>query len=99
MLADGKPDLVAWLRSDRLEERRAGRHGHELHGAHAERRDRLVANKEHVGSGTSDDGPADLVGRGTNDRSPDARGERREQHDEKKDGYPAMRNETGDLRT
>jgi hypothetical protein len=45
-----------------------------------------MANEKHVRGWTGDDRPANLVSRGTDDRPPDARGERREQRDEEEDG-------------
>jgi len=84
--AHGEPDAIAGLRRDRIQKGRARGHGHELHGAHAEGRDGLVANQEHVGCGPRDNRSANLVGRGTDDGPPEARGERREQHDEEQDG-------------
>ena len=45
-----------------------------------------MANEKHVGSRTGDDRPANLVRGGTDDRPPDAHGERREQRDEEQDG-------------
>src|SRR5437899_1729779 len=45
-----------------------------------------AALANHVGTRARHDRPAHLVSRGTDDRPPDARGERREQRDEQEDG-------------
>jgi hypothetical protein len=90
-LPHGEPHAVARLGRDRVEERRARRDRHQIHRVHAEPRHGLVSDQDHVRGRTPDDGSAHFVGRGANDRAPDAGGERRQQDDEQQDGERAMR--------
>ena len=85
-LAHRELDPIAGFRADWIQERRARGDRHEIHGVHAERRDGIMANEQHVGSGAGDDRPSNLVRCGADDRPPDARSERHEQRDEKEDG-------------
>ncbi len=86
-LAHRKLHAVARPRVDRIEERWTSGDRHQLHGFHAERRHGLVAHEEYVRGRARDDRPTNLIGCGTDDRSPDARSERREQNDKEKGGY------------
>ena len=52
----------------------------------AERRHGLVANENHMRRGSGGDRPAHLVGRGTENRAPDAGGERGQERGEQEDG-------------
>jgi len=85
-LAHGELDPIAGFRADWIQERRSGGDSHEIHGVHAERGDGIMANEQHVRGGARDDRPTNLVGWGTDDRAPDARGERHEQRDEQEYG-------------
>src|SRR6267142_1597834 len=90
LLAHGELHPVAGLEGERIEEGGARGDRHQLHGAHAERRDGLVADEDHVRGGAGDDRPANLVGGGTDDRSPDAGGEGGEERAEQEDGQRTL---------
>jgi len=91
-LANGELHAVAGPRRRRVEKRGRGGDRHELHGAHAEWHDGLVAHQDQVRRWAGDDRPSNLVGRGTEDGAPDARREGREKRGEQQDGDRA-RNE------
>jgi len=92
LLADGELHAIARSGRDGIEEGWRRGNGHQLHGAHAERRDGLVAHKEEVRRRTRHDGAANLVGRRPENGAPDARGEGCEQRREQQRGDGA-RNE------
>ncbi len=86
---DGQLDAVAGARVQGVEQRGVGGHGHQLHGLHAERRHRGVANEEQVGRGPRHHFPAHLVGPGADDRPPETHGEGGEQAGEEAGEDPA----------
>ena len=92
LLPDGELHAIARSRLDRIEECRRPGNGHQLHGAHAEGRDGLVADQDQVRRRTRHDRAANLVGRRPEDGAPDARGKGREQRREQERGDGA-RNE------
>jgi len=92
LLANRELHAVAGLRRRRVEQGGRGGDRHQLHGAHAEWHDGLVAHEDQVRRWAGDDRPANLVGRGTEDGTPDARREGREKRREQQDGDRA-RNE------
>src|SRR4029453_9879036 len=92
LLANGELHAVSRLRGDRIRESPRGGDRHQFHRAHAERRDGLVAQEDQVGRRAGHDRPSNLVGRRTEDRAPDPRGEGREERHEEEDGDGA-RNE------
>jgi hypothetical protein len=75
LLAHGQPQTVARLELGDVELVRGREDRHELHGTHAERTDRLVANEDEVGGGPFDQLTSYLVGGRAKDRSPQADGE------------------------
>jgi hypothetical protein len=92
LLADRELHAITRRGRDGIEQGRRRGDGHELHGAHAEGRDGLVANQEQVRRRTRHDRAADLVGRRPEDGAPEAGGEGHEQRREQQRGDGA-RNE------
>ena len=78
----GEPDAIAHLRCEGIEQHRLGGNSHQLHGAHREPRDGLVAHDDQVRRGPRNDNAAHLIGGRTENRAPDADSEGGEEHGE-----------------
>ena len=79
LLAHGEPQAVTRLELGAVELLGGREDRHELHGPHAERTDRLVANEDEVGGGALDQLTSYLVGGRAKDRAPQADSEGDEQ--------------------
>lgn len=62
---------------------------HQLHRAHAEPGDRLMADENQIRPGARNQLAPNLVGSGTDDRTPETGSEERDQDDEEDDDEPA----------
>ena len=82
LLTDGKLDAVAGLRAHGVQQRRLGGDRHQLHGAHPEPPDGVVADEDEVRRGARDDRAPYLVRGRLEDGGPDAGGEGGQQRDE-----------------
>ena len=81
-LPHGELDAIPRLRCEGVQQRRLGRDSHQLHGAHPEPRDGLVAHDDQIRRGPRDENAAHLVRGRPEDRAPDADREGGEEHDE-----------------
>ena len=81
-LPDGELEAISRFRCDGIEQRRLGGNRHQLHGAHAEPGDGLVAHDDQIGRGPRDENAAYLVRGRSEDGAPDAGREGGEEHDE-----------------
>jgi len=82
LLTDGQLDAVAGLRAHGVQQRRLGGDRHQLHGAHPEPLDSVVADENEIRRGARDDRAPNLVSGGPKNGTPDAGDERRQQRDE-----------------
>ena len=81
-LPHGELDAIPRLRCEGVQQRRLGRDSHQLHGAHPEPRDGLVAHDDQVRRRSRDENAAHLVGGGAEHGAPDADRERGQEHHE-----------------
>ena len=81
-LPHGELDAIPGLRCEGVQQRRLGRDSHQLHGAHPEPRNGLVAHDDQIRRGPRDENAAYLVRGRPEDRAPDADREGGEEHDE-----------------
>src|SRR5262245_22192808 len=79
-LADGESHALTGNDAGAVDDRGIAEDRHQLHRPHAECWDVIVTDEQEVRGGTRDDGSADLVRGGTNQRAPDASGERGEEN-------------------
>jgi hypothetical protein len=81
-LPHGELDAVPRLRCEGIEQRWLGGNSHQLHGAHPEPGDGLVAHDDQIRRRPRDENAAHLVSGRAEDRAPDADREGGEEHDE-----------------
>ena len=81
-LPNGELDAISRFRREGIEQRGLGGDGHELHSAHTEPRDGLVAHDDQVRRRSRDENAAHLVGGGAEHGAPDADRERGQEHHE-----------------